>query len=218
MKKNNFSYKSPSPFLVNTMRYFSLIVSKIFWRIEFKNTENIPKNLKSGLLIAPNHQTYFDPFWVCIPIKRDLRFMAWDEAFEWFFIGKMISSLGAFPISLKRAGNIKALKDSMSLLNDGKTLLIFPEGERELADGELLPFKNGAIRMALQTKVPILPVTIRGGNKVWSREHRFPRPQKVEIIYHPLIVTSDIKKSNNLGCMSKSLTHELKNIIASELN
>lgn len=173
--------------LITFVRYFSLFVSKILWQIEFHNTENIPKSLDTGLLITPNHQTYIDPFWVCIPIKKDLRLMAWDEAFGWFFIGRFISLLGAFPVSLKRGASIKALKESLKVLRDGKALLIFPEGEREFADGKLLPFKTGAVRIALEANVPILPVTIRGGNKIWSRDHKFPRFGKVEIFYHPII-------------------------------
>lgn len=218
MKKSHSNYKTPSPFLVKTMRYFSLFVSKIIWRIEYKQTENIPQNLRSGLLITPNHQTYFDPFWVCIPIKRDLRFMAWDAAFEWFLLGNLISSLGAFPVSLKRVGKIKAIKESIKFLNEGKTLLIFPEGEREYSDGKLLTFKNGAVRMALQTNVPILPVTIRGGNKVWARDHKFPRPRKVQIIYHPIIETKNLKTSQEINLMTEKITNDIKNLIGSKLN
>lgn len=213
MKKSQKNYPEPSPIIVRIVRYLSFFISKIIWRIEYINTENIPYHIKTGLLVTPNHQTYFDPFWVCAPIKRDLRFMAWDKAFEVFFIGHVISLVGAFPISLKRGGTIKALKESLKVLEAGKTLVVFPEGEREFADGKLLPFKTGAVRLALEANVPILPVTVRGGNKIWSRDHKFPRPGKVQIIYHPLIEFSKSDRSETLEEMSE----RLENTIASKL-
>jgi 1-acyl-sn-glycerol-3-phosphate acyltransferase len=213
VNKSNSNKTTPSRTVVEIVRYFSLIISKIFWRIEYKNLENIPVDLTGGLIVTPNHQSYFDPFWVCIPIKKEMRFMAWDEAFQWFFIGRMLRLVGAFPISLKRGGTIKALKDAVSFLKEGKTLVIFPEGEREFADGNLLPFKTGAVRLAIETDVPILPVTVRGGNRIWSRDHKFPRIGKVEIIFHPTFDIKKIKDSKSL----QQINETLKEIIASEL-
>ena len=69
----------------------------------------------------------------------------------------------------------------------------FPEGEREFADGKLLPFKEGVVRIAAQAQVPILPVTVSGGDKVWPREQRYPRPfRRITVTYHsPLTVQGD---------------------------
>ncbi len=47
-------------------------------------------------------------------------------------------------------------------------------------------FKAGAVRLALEANVPILPVTIKGGNRVWPRGWRLPHFGKVTVIYHPL--------------------------------
>lgn len=131
--------KYPSPLIVEIVRYFCLFVSKILWQIEYYDTENIPQNLKGGLLIVSNHQTYFDPFWVCLPVRRKLRFMAWDKAFDWFLIGNLIRYLGAFPVNLDRGGK-RAIKEAINALNEGATLVIFPEGSREF-----LRRKNSAV-------------------------------------------------------------------------
>jgi 1-acyl-sn-glycerol-3-phosphate acyltransferase len=177
----------PPGLVVGLARYITIAFSKIFWRIEYRQKENIPQNLKGGLLIVANHQTYLDPFWICAPIKRKLRFMAWDKAFNWFFIGWLIRYLGAFPINTRTGRSKSILRESLQSLKDGATLLIFPEGERAFSDGKLLEFKTGALRIALEAGVPILPVTVRGGNKIWAQDMKFPRPGKVEIIYHPLV-------------------------------
>lgn len=211
VKKINSHIGSSSPLVVWITRYFSLIISKILWRIKYTNVENIPKESAAGLIISANHQTYFDPFWICIPVKREMRFMAWNKAFGWIFIGRWLRMLGAFPVSLKRGGTIKALKQTLEFLRNGKTVVIFPEGEREFADGKLLPFKTGAVRIALEANVPILPVTVVGGNRIWSRDHKFPRFGKVEIIYHPVIKFSNQNTSHNLQAMCEVLKKNIQN-------
>jgi 1-acyl-sn-glycerol-3-phosphate acyltransferase len=178
--------KYPSPIVVDVVRLTALFVSKIFWRIEYAGKENIPRNSERGLLIVANHQTYFDPFWIGIPVKRKLRFMAWDAAFEWFLIGRLIRYLGAFPVNLER-GSPQSYRQAIKFLREGANLFIFPEGSREFSDGDLLPFKSGAVKIALQADVPILPVTVSGANKIWAQDMKYPRPGKVKIIFHPLI-------------------------------
>jgi 1-acyl-sn-glycerol-3-phosphate acyltransferase len=182
------------PRIINQMaRAFAWLVSKPLWFIRFRGRDNIPPDDTGAYLIAANHQTYLDPAWIGIPIRHDLRFMAWDEAFGWRFIGPMIRYLGAFPVSLDTGGTIKAMKQALRALKDGAALVVFPEGGRELADGEFLPFKNGVVRIAQQAGVPILPVTIRGGNRVWPREQKYPHIfRRVTITYHPLMqITED---------------------------
>ena len=119
--------------------------------------------------------------------------MAWDKAFDWFFVGFLIKHLGAFPVNTK-FGSRKSFKQSEKLLNEGKTLMVFPEAAREFADGEFLPFKLGAAQLALRTGVPILPVTVRGANRVWAREMKFPHPAKVEIVFHDVIKLKSLTK------------------------
>lgn len=212
MKESN-SNKYPAQIFIEALRVFGISISKLFWRIKFHNTENIPQNLDGGLLIVPNHQTYFDPFWICIPIHRKFRFMAWDKAFEWFLVGDMIRYLGAFPVNLER-GSKETLKQAVKALRDGATLMIFPEGAREFSDGEMLEFKNGAIKIAMLANVPIMPVTIRGGNKVWAQDMKFPRTGRVEIFYHPLI---EIPPRADSREQADKLTDQIEEIIKSKM-
>jgi len=209
--------KYPRPIAVETVRVIGTAISKVLWRIKFHNTENIPQNLKGGLLIAPNHQTYFDPIWVYLPIKRRLRFMAWDKAFEWVLVGRFIRYFGAFPVSLERVGVVKALKKAREVLRNGDTLVVFPEGSREFSDGRLLPFKTGAAKIAVDAGVPILPVTIRGANRVWSQDHKLPRLGKVEIFYHPILETEQRDEAKSAKTHLEDLTSELESTIASKM-
>ena len=164
------------------MRPMVALTSRVLWGIEFRGLENIPQH--GGVIIAANHQTYFDPFWLSIPIKRPIRYLAWSAAFNWPLIGRCIGWWGAWPIALE-GSDPAPVRRSIQWLRDGGAVVIFPEGARSTS-GELERFKAGAVRLALEADVPILPVTIKGGHHVWPRGQRTPRFGKVIITYHPL--------------------------------
>jgi 1-acyl-sn-glycerol-3-phosphate acyltransferase len=211
LKKNEY----PPNWATSFVRLFVYVFSKIAWRIKFCGTENIPQNSSRGLLVTPNHQTYFDPFWVVVPIKRKLRFMAWDKACERKIIGGLMKFFGAFPVNIEHGGK-ESYKKSLEILREGGTLIIFPEGSREFADGKILPFKSGAARIAIGADVPILPVTIRGANRVWSQEMKRPKLfRKIEIIYHPIIQTN-LPEGETEREYAIKLTTEMEKVIASK--
>ena len=158
-------------------------VSRVFWKIEFSGLENVPKN--GGLIIASNHQTYLDPFWLSLPIKRPIRYLAWSAAFKWPVVGRGLRLFGAWPLALE-GSDPAAIRRSLQWLREGGAVVIFPEGGRSTSAGSLERFKAGAVRLALEAKVPILPVTIKGGNRVWPRGWKFPHIGKVVVTYHPL--------------------------------
>ena len=211
------------PWAFEVLRVGTRFSSRLLWQLRSHGTENIPPPSEGGLLIAANHQTYFDPFWISIPIKRQIRYLAWDAAFNLPVLGQAIQLLGAWPLQLKldeenvaaaREAREEAARDAgredakeagkedergtapavrpairraLQWLRGGGALLIFPEGARARADGQLGSFKPGAARMALEANVPVLPVTIRGGHRVWPRHRLLPRPgPRLEITYHPL--------------------------------
>lgn len=159
------------------------LVSRVFWKIEFAGAENIPAS--GGVIIAANHQTYLDPFWLSLKVKRPVRYLAWSAAFHWPVVGRCLTWLGAWPLALE-GSDPAAIRRSLQWLREGGAVVIFPEGGRATATGDLERFKAGAVRLALEANVPILPVTIKGGNRVWPRGWRVPRFGKVLVTYHPL--------------------------------
>ncbi|HST52347.1 MAG TPA: lysophospholipid acyltransferase family protein [Pyrinomonadaceae bacterium] len=172
----------PAPqWILDILRPTVGVVSRALWGLSFVGVENVPA--EGGLIIAANHQTYVDPFWISVEVKRPVRYLAWNEAFKWPIVGKALELLGAWPLVLDR-GNPTAYRRSMQWLRGGGVLMIFPEGERAFADARFARFKTGAARLALEAGVPILPVTIRGGNRAWPRGQSLPRFGHVEIIFH----------------------------------
>lgn len=187
--------------------------SRAAWRLEHKGVENIPA--ECGVIIAANHQSYGDPFWLAVPLKRPVRFLAWSEVFSWPIIGKAIGLLGAWPLQIE-GSDPAAIRRSLSWLREGGAVVIFPEGGRGAADGAMARFKGGAVRMALEAGVPILPVTIRGANKVWPANRRLPRLGKVEITYHPIINVKQLPGEETRACARRE-TERLAEIIRSGL-
>ena len=167
---------------VNVLRPVVHVISRAAWRISFRGVEHIP--VRGGLVIAANHQTYVDPFWVTVPVGIPIRYLAWNEAFKWPVVGRALELFGAWPLVLDR-GNPTAYRRSLNWLRAGGAVMIFPEGERAFADAKFARFKVGAARLALEAEVPILPVTVRGGQCVWPRGQRLPRLGRVEVVFHP---------------------------------
>lgn len=201
---------------MDILRLIGYVISKCVWFIRYVDRANIPPNDSPPFLIVANHQTYVDPVWICLPLRRRIRYMAVGAAFEWRFIGSLIRYLGAFPVSMTRSGTISAMKESLRTLRDGAVLVVFPEGEREFADGEFLDFKTGAVKIAVQARVPVLPVTISGGNRIWPQKQKYPALfRRVTIKYHPLI---DLLADNPSPTDDDvaDLTEHLKAIIARE--
>jgi 1-acyl-sn-glycerol-3-phosphate acyltransferase len=187
--------------------------SRVFWKIEFRGVENVPAH--GGVIIAANHQTYIDPFWLSLQIKRPTRYLAWSDAFRWPFVGRGLVWLGAWPLALE-GSDPAAIRRSLQWLRDGGAVVIFPEGARSTVSGSLDRFKAGAVRLALEAQVPILPVTIKGGNRVWPRGWRFPRMGKVVVTYHPAYYVEQCANEETRACARRE-SERLAQVIASAL-
>jgi len=198
---------------INALRPVVGTFSRLLWGVEHKGVENIPAD--SGVIIAANHQSYGDPFWLAIAVKRPIRFLAWSEVFSWPVVGKAIGLFGAWPLQVE-GSDPSAIRRSLNWLRSGGAVVIFPEGGRGLPDGTMIRMKGGAVRMALEAEVPILPVTIRGASRVWPSNKRLPRLGKVEITYHPLIRVQQLPGEETRACARRE-TERLKGIIESGL-
>ena len=215
-RRNGAETQEPRPapqWFLDSLRPVIRGFSRALWRIRYLGVENIPA--EGGLVIAANHQTYVDPFWVGARVGRPVRYLAWSEAFGWPLVGKALEWLGAWPIVLDR-GNPTAHRRSLQWLRAGGAVMIFPEGQRAYADGEFARFKAGAVRLALEAGVSVLPVTIRGGQRVWPRGQRLPRLSRVEIVFHPARRPAPLPGEDTRHCAQRE-TEALAAVIRSAL-
>lgn len=198
---------------INSMRPGFRLIGHTFWNLRLRGIENIPAN--GGLIVASNHQSYLDPFAISIPIKRAIRFLAWKEAMSWPFLGKVMGMLGAWPLQLE-GSDPAAIRRSHQWLREEGALMIFPEGGRGQPDGSMVRFKAGAVRIALEARVPILPVTIRGAQQVWPRGRLIPGLGEIEITYHPLFHPQQLRGEDTRACARRE-SEQLAAIIRSAL-
>ena len=213
MTRANAGHTILPQWVLEIFRWIIGVGSRLFWKIEFNGVENLPDN--GGLIIASNHQTYIDPFWLSLPIKRPTRYLAWSAAFTWPVVGRFLSWFGAWPLAIE-GSDPAAIRRSLQWLRDGGAVVIFPEGGRSTATGSLEKFKAGAVRLALEADVPILPVTIKGGNQVWPRGWRLPHLGKVVITYHPLYHASPTPNEETRACARRE-SERLAQVIGSAL-
>jgi len=186
---------------------------RLYFRIEFEGADLPPR--KGAMILAPNHVSYCDPFWVSIPFHRPLAYMTWETITQWPLLGRLSKAYGAFPVKIEK-GDRAALRHSLEQLKRGGGLVIFPEGGRTLT-GRLMPFKPGVIRLALETGAPIVPVTIIGGYRAFSPHHIFPRPYKVKVIYHTPIILAPPQDESQMKEYMRDQTEYLQSVVASSL-
>ncbi len=133
-----------------------------------EGTENLAA-VDGPLLVIANHTSHFDTVIVLYTLPRKI----WDRtavvaAADRMYrerIKGMLHSLryNAFPIT--RGGGREALTYSQWLLDNGWSLLIFPEGKRSRT-GELMPFHGGPAILALGQHIPVLPIYIKGASHI----------------------------------------------------
>lgn len=126
--------------------------------------ENVPEG---GAVVCANHSQWADPPMLAVAVGADqhIAVMAKKELFEIKGLAPLIQALGAFPVD-RGTADIKSIKTAIQSVQDGRKLLIFPEGTTKNSGGEA---KEGAAMIALRCKAPILPVYISTDKKFRSR-------------------------------------------------
>ncbi len=121
--------------------------------------------MQGGLIIASNHIAGADPFLLGSAVPRELWYMAKKELFEVPIQGPLIAKVNAFPVD--RFGfDLDVIKTSISLLKEGKPLIMFPEGTRS-KDGVIKEGKIGVGMLARKAGVPIVPAYLENTRKAW---------------------------------------------------
>lgn len=135
------------------------IFAGLFFRCEFRGTENLPAR-EQKVLVCSNHISALDPIFVAVAcIRRQLFFMGKAELFRNPVLAYFFRKCGAFPVE-RGTGGADALAEARRLLDEeGRAVTIFIEGTRSKT-GELLKPKMGTAVLANQTQAPILPVCI----------------------------------------------------------
>jgi len=158
---------------------------RLIFRPWVRGMENIPTS--GAAILASNHLSFSDSIFLPLQSRRPVVFLAKSEYFtgkgvkgaltRWFF-----KSTGQLPIDRSGGKASEAsLNTGLSVLSQGLVLGIYPEGTRS-PDGKLYRGRTGIARMALESKVPVIPVAMIDTEKVQPIGKRFPRIRRVGIV------------------------------------
>jgi 1-acyl-sn-glycerol-3-phosphate acyltransferase len=151
-----------------------------------RGVENVPTS--GAAILASNHLSFSDSIFLPLQCPRPVVFLAKSEYFtgkgiKGFFVKLFFKSTGQLPID--RSGgkaSEAALNTGLGVLEQGQLLGIYPEGTRS-PDGKLYRGRTGIARMALEAKVPVIPVAMIDTEKVQPIGTRLPRVRRVGIVY-----------------------------------
>ena len=158
---------------------------RLAFRPEVRGAENLPRS--GGALVASNHLAVLDSFVLPLMVPRRMAFPAKSEYFttpgvvgtlqRWFFTG-----MGQVPIERGNGRAARAALDTgIGVLREGRLFGIYPEGTRS-PDGRLYKGRTGVARMALEAKVPVVPVAMVGTDRANPVGSRFWRPVRIRIV------------------------------------
>ncbi|MDP9167253.1 MAG: 1-acyl-sn-glycerol-3-phosphate acyltransferase [Actinomycetota bacterium] len=138
-------------------------------RITYRGVENIP--VAGGAVIAINHTGYLDFLPAALAAKsrgRRLRFMIKAEMQEVPAVDFLIRHTKTIPVDRRAGGDAYAV--AVARLREGEIVAVYPEATISRSF-ELKEFKSGAARMALEARVPIVPLVVWGAHRLWTKDH-----------------------------------------------
>jgi 1-acyl-sn-glycerol-3-phosphate acyltransferase len=159
---------------------------RLYFRMHISGAEHIPAS--GPAIVAPNHKSFWDSFFIAVCTPRHVRFMGKTELIEARY-GRLLVRLGAFPVRRGQADE-DALETARTVLRQGGLLALFPEGTRIRDPDQLGHPRRGAGRIALETGAPLVPCAITGTEKIFRGG--FPVPRRVQVAFSEPIPVSDL--------------------------
>lgn len=151
-----------------------VLVNLARWRIIVRGLEHVPR--RSGAVLAFNHHSYVDFLMLAWPIvrrlRRPVRFLAKREIWSNWRTGWVVRWAEAVPVDRgSAAARAGAYAAAIEALSDGDLVAVAPE-QTISTSFELLPLRTGAVRMAQQSGVPIIPIIGWGSHRFATKDAR----------------------------------------------
>jgi 1-acyl-sn-glycerol-3-phosphate acyltransferase len=163
--------------LYATVRALLVPFMRLYFRMHIAGAEHIPA--EGPAIIAPNHKSFYDSFFIAACTRRPLRSMAKSELIDAPY-GRLLVRLGGFPVR-RGQSDVEALETARTILRQGELLALFPEGTRVRDPEGLGHPRRGAGRLALDTGAPLVPCAITGTEALFAGP--FPKPRRVQIAF-----------------------------------
>lgn len=191
----------------NIVKNIVKLAFMLWYNIKIVGKENIAKN--GGNILASTHRSYADPVFLAFGSKMPLSFMAKEELFTGNkLFAWLIKSLGAFPVK-RGKGDTEAIDKAYDVLNQGRNLIIFPEGTRS-KDGTVGKIKTGVALIGAVTQTTVIPCAICFKGSLKFRK-------KVIIAFGKPIEPSEIgvtaATARDLKLLKNKISEEINNLV-----
>ena len=184
------------------------IISLDRFHLQVSGIEKLPKS--GGFILSSNHQSFLDPpilASVLPPAVFDKVFaVGTSEIFGKGFMLRLARSLRIVVVD-PDANLIPAMRAGAFGLRQGRSLILYPEGERSI-DGAPKVFKKGAAILSIHMQVPIVPVAIEGFYDAWPRNKPFQKFAPLKIVFGDPIVPPPESEASEAAY--EKLTAELR--------
>jgi len=160
----------------------SIIVSpiiKFIWLKKIEGLKHIPK--KGAVILAANHVSYLDAFFLIAISKRRIYFLAKQQIYVNRFVKFILNNTGQVKVDLGSKDKSYVFAAARQILDSGNIFGIFPEGIRSKT-GAANKAYLGVAKIALENKVDIVPVAILNGHHIFPPHFKFPKFKKVGVI------------------------------------
>jgi 1-acyl-sn-glycerol-3-phosphate acyltransferase len=160
--KNVPLYAPGDRWFYRTVRVVSGLSLAAVYRLTVDGAGNLPR--EGPAIIASNHKSELDPFFVGHAFPRPVRYFAKSEIFRNGALRWAVTELGAIPVR-RGESDRAALEAALRSLDRGEALIIYPEGTRK-RDDAIHEFLPGVGMLALRSGAPVVPVALKGSNLV----------------------------------------------------
>ena len=168
--------------------------------------ENLPDS--GPVVFVGNHQGYADIVTYCAALtKFQFAFVAKDDLAKIPLYGEWIRTIRSVFIERDDPrASLKAINEGVKYIEQGFSLVIFPEGPRSKGP-DPGPFQKGAIKLATKPGVPIIPVSLNGSYKMFEEEGRM-KGAHIDVIIHEPIETKGLSRKEE-----KELADKVEKIV-----
>lgn len=167
--------------------YPAMVWAKVFCilslvKVSVRGRENIDK--RTSYVFVANHQGAYDIFSVYGYLGHNFKWMMKKSLRKIMLVGYTCQKCGHIFVDRSSPTAIRrTIETAEKRLRDGMSLVVFPEGARTFT-GKMGPFKKGAYQLALEFRLPLVPVTIDGSFDIMPRTRYVPRPGRIVLTIH----------------------------------